>query len=349
MRPTKNPSLEKFISKVCQYGNKYEALTPKAKSTMSGAVRNFIYQELPSRHSLATFDARPLVGCDTLRLFFENDRNSVIRKDENLWVMSSAPDWSRGLRPFFRDESLYQYISWFLHFAQQYVSRACFVDVIGSIAIAYNTPTHFFSWEGRTFYTRSGLTNAEDVKSGFLSDHIYKMNSPKQKMFRGLANAINSLDPFVNRAIYNYTKALELSQSGFFEETILSFDKTVDVIRQYFTTRNSLGEGVSFEELSKFLHLSEFEEAAISQTYKLRCYFGAHPAHSKWWDFGEMFDEEFVNELQADIRSVLFKFIFYEEQNRQIQKNPADWSNWFSKHWETLWDSIWFEKIQKSI
>lgn len=345
----KNTSLERFISKSCQYGNEYEHLSMKAKNTMSSSIRNFVYEELPERNLLTTYNSRPLTGCDSLQLFLDETRSAVFRKENKLWVMSSAPDWSKGLRGSFPEKSLYDYISWFFHFAQQYVSRASFVDVISAIAIVYDIPTHFYSFESRTFQTRTGLLSLADIKAQIGGSKSLKMSSQKQKFFQALCLDINCLDPFINRAFFNYVRALELNQHGFYQEAVLAFDKSIDVVCQYFTARDKPSKTYTRDQLSGLLSFNTGERNSIESIYKIRCYFSAHPAQSKWWDFGEVVDVEHFYFLQENIRSCLLKFLFFEKRNRVISKQPDNWHQWFCDNWEMLWDSIWYEKLNKHL
>lgn len=316
---------------------------------MSSNIRDFVYEELPERNFLATYNARSLTDCDLLRLSLDETRAMVFRKEDKLWVMSSAPDWSKGLRRSFPDNSLYDYISWFFHFAQQYVSRASFVDVMSAIAIVYDIPTHFFSDESRTFYTRAGLMSLEDIKAQIGGSEKLEMSSQKQKLFQKLSIDINCLDPYINRAFYNYVRALELRQYGFHQEAVLAFDNSVDVVCQYFTARDKPLTAYTRDQLSGLLSLNKGERASIESIYKIRCYFGAHPAQSKWWDFDEILDIESLDWLQENIRSFLLKFLFFEKNNRVISKEPDNWFKWFCDNWEMLWDSIWYEKLNKNL
>ncbi|WP_371397238.1 hypothetical protein [Fretibacter rubidus] len=349
MTSNKSPSAEQFISKVCQYGTKNQYVSKSAGKSISKRVRTFVYDELPKRKLASTYNTRPLKNCDNLVLHFDLDRTSAFQYDNRLWVMSRTPDWTRGLRKSFPDDSMYYYISCFFHFAQQYTSRACFVQVIGSIALTYQIPTHFYSDISQSYFTRNGILSDTEIRSKYSLDKKHKMDSSRQKMFLRLCDQINGLDPYVHRALFNYVRGLELRQSGFDEEAICAFDKVVDVVCQFFTNLKKPATAFSREDLKIILELSEQEATIATRLYKLRNYFGAHPAQSKWWDFSEIFDEDELDEFQKFTARLIIKFVHFESQNRTIDKNPNDWSNWFVMNWNVLWNSIWFEKLDKAL
>jgi len=349
MSSNKSPSTEQFISKVCQYGIKNRHVSMNAEKSISKRLRTFVYDELPKRKLASTYNIRPLKNCENLVLFFDLDRTSAFEHDNQLWVMSRSPDWSRGLRKSFPDDSTYYYISWFFHFAQQYASRASFVEVIGSIALTYEIPTHFYSDISQSYFTRNRIHSVSEIRSKYSLDRKHKMDSRRQKMFSRLCDQINGLDPYVHRALFNYVRGLDLRQSGFDEEAICAFDKVVDVICQYFTNLKKPATAFLRTDLRNLLKLSKQEATITIRLYKLRNYFGAHPAQSKWWDFSEIFDEEELDELQQFTVKLIMKFIYFESQNRTIDKNPKNWSDWFEMNWNVLWNSIWFEKLDKAL
>lgn len=50
--------------------------------------------------------------------------------------------------------------------------------------------------------------------------------------------------------------------------------------------------------------------------YQLRCGFSAHPAHSKWWDFSEIYESQ-IEEIMYFVKSTVIKFLIFEKKNRK--------------------------------
>ncbi len=91
--------------------------------------------------------------------------------------------------------------------------------------------------------------------------------------------------------------------------------------------------------------ISLFKSALeIENLYKLRCGFSAHPAHSKWWDFSEIYEGD-IEEIMYSVKSTVIKFLMFERDNRKIEKVPFCWSDWFMDNCDIIYDAVRFHKL----
>ena len=75
-------------------------------------------------------------------------------------------------------------------------------------------------------------------------------------------------------------------------------------------------------------------------------YTDAHPARSKWWDFGEIYEEE-IDRIKVSVRRFLLSYLKYENRNRTVPWHPESWSNWFNNHCDEVFDAVWFHNLPK--
>ena len=362
---TKDVELERFITKVCQYSDKTNNLSPKGRRTLSTSLRKYLYHEMPKKHGEYNIIIRGIVFHEVIRItdisnFINQDLNissqEIIKisgssdrciffssENSEIKVVTIVPNWSTGLSNIFKDDSLYDYISWFFHFSEQYLSRASYIEIMGCLALVYNKPSSFMGGNFRKIHSRPNLYTLSKVLNDLSFSTNIRMNSHRQRLFIELYKRVNGLDPFVHRLLFNYIRALELYHSDFFEETITSLDKSINVVEQYLKIRLNMNEANMREKLCEVLELNEKESSNIKRLYEIRCYFGGHPALSKWWDFGEIYTSEELFEFIEIVKIIIIKFLYLESKERVIEKNPEDWYLWFKNNWSTLWETVWFE------
>lgn len=322
-------------------------MSNRGQRLLAPSIRKFVYDGMEEMALQKSVVVREIFVEDNLKLQLSHhsQQSTVFSTSNGLSVLTISPNWSRGIRKYFKDETLYDYISWFFHFVEQYIARSKYVEIMGAIALVYGKKSEFYSGSLAKYIIGSGHYTIEDVYQNYSIPKENKVTSSKQRRYYSLYNLLNGLDPFIHRMLFNYLRSLELFEHDFMEETITSLDKTVNVIEQYIKSRLSISSVSMREELCKTLGLNANETAELIRLYELRCYFGGHPALSKWWDFSEIYTYEEIEEYIFLVKEVVIKAVMLENNNRRIEKNPDNWHNWFKENWSLLWQSVWFEGL----
>lgn len=345
----RSPEVERFISKFCNLENKRHCIPVHSRRILPSVLRNIIYTELPKRDNERELIVRDLTNSDGLEVYF-NSNDITLHKDQNgtLNVGVLTPCWSKGLTNLCKNEYIHHEVSWFFHFSQQYVARSRFIEVIGSLALAYHRDTHFRSSSLQLFTISDFGYDLNNVKiSAFSNNKLtkdYELSSRRQSEFLYWLNLINGLDPFVHRMLFNYSKAIQLQYAHFDEEAITALDKTINTAEQFIHHRLNRHTEDMRGLLANLCCLTTSEKVLIDEIYKIRCHFGAHPAGSKWWDFPEIFSDDDLSAMFDVTKHLIQKVLLLETSNRSIEKNPVYWSEWFMKNTDILYKSIWFSQ-----
>ena len=134
---------------------------------------------------------------------------------------------------------------------------------------------------------------------------------------------------------------------GYYEEAITAADNTVDVIFQAIKQRKQIPTKARIDMYNIVQTEISLPSGTIEQLenlYQLRCGFSAHPAHSKWWDFSEIY-ESGIEAIIYSVKSTVIKFLMFERDNRKIEKVPSCWSEWFMDNCDIIYDAVWFHKL----
>jgi len=348
----RNSNIQKFKSKFCQWAQ--SNLPNESAKMFTKTLNQVLNNHIINSDNLSQIMIRNLI--DSGRLNINYIGNEIIigpdKNYNNLFIGAIMPSWDRGLRSFCKDEHVYNAISWFFHYASQYVARSRMVDVMASLNLLYGRTCDF---RGHRM-TRILSENNNKLKDEFILAFSRKANISHDNKFRAREknlvfwfDKINSLDPFIHRIFFNYINACKLLEGGFSEEAITSLDKTVDVIQQYARERMDInGNGNQRELTLSALGLKEWEKILLARLYDIRNFFGGHPSMSKWWDFDEIFEED-IDVFFEIVKKLIIKAVLHENTLRMVDKNPVKWSQWFEDNALLLWDTVWFEKVQKNI
>jgi hypothetical protein len=349
MTITRDHRIELFVSKFCQWASNREAISPKDSKKLASALRRFVFEIFPDKSNDYHLGTSELVNSDDLILKIISQRYIAVPSDKGkLLVGVFTPDWSQGLRKYLKNENIYDLVSGFFHFAEQYVRRSILVELMGAVSVAYNKPTNFYS---SSFHKLSinpiccSQDQGVNIAFGKKLNKKIKMSSPRQKFVKELSRLINGLDPYIHRLIFNFIRAQELRENSFAEESITALDKALNVAEQFLLERLSVQGDNQRETLGKYLNLNKSDRDLLEHIYQLRCFFGGHPAISKWWDFAEIYPEENEEFYFEIVKKVIIKIIQIENQNRKVEKQPKIWGDWFKQNWKVIWESCWFEKL----
>ena len=143
---------------------------------------------------------------------------------------------------------------------------------------------------------------------------IPAIHNRKSQLCSYYIDLINSFDPFVNRVLYYYIRSLSLLADGYDEEAITAADNTVDVIFQAIKQRKQIPNKARIDMYNIVQTEISLPSGTIEQLenlYQLRCGFSAHPAHSKWWDFSEIYESD-IEAIMYSVKSTVIKFLMFE-------------------------------------
>lgn len=326
------------------------------RATFKASLNTILEAHIPDQDQFPQFIIRDLLDSKDIDYRLFDTELLVFPYNSSLFVATIMPSWDRGLKKYCRNEDVYDVISWFFHYASQYVARSRMINIISALCLARQRTCDF-----RGFKLSRGPVERQDDFQGvlkfqvkeFLNIELYGATNYDERDpdVTGWIRKTNALDPFINRAVFQFINATKLHYSGFAEECITSLDKTVDIAHQYARARMHIINDDYLGHREAFLTelgFNDEEQALLKLLYKIRNFFGGHASISKWWDFSEMFDTD-IDDMLELVRSLLGKLIAHEEQNRIIEKNPSQWSNWFFSNVMLLWDSVWFDKVNKFI
>ncbi len=134
---------------------------------------------------------------------------------------------------------------------------------------------------------------------------------------------------------------------GYDEEAITEADSIVDAIFQAIKQRKQIPIKARidmYDIVQNEINLPSGTVEQLENLYQLRCGFSAYPAHSKWWDFSEIYEGD-IEEIMYSVKSTVIKFLMFERDNRKIEKVPSCWSDWFMDNSDIIYDAVWFHKL----
>jgi hypothetical protein len=335
-----------FISEFCQWAKSVQVPT-KSTSKLSRALRRAIDVKLVADDDEREIAVRQLIGSEGLRCEFAAEDLWVIRSDDG-WLEAGAvgPDWRRGWRNFDKDEYVTDLISDFFYFARQYVHRGRAASIIGAIAATYDKACDFRYGTIKLYQFHVDELRNVDRKGLSLTKSTSKTRgtSSRSRQFSTWVNAINGLDPYVQRAIFQLWRATALQSSGFVEEAVTALDGLTSIAAIFLQDRLSI-PGQTRDQLAAHLGLGKKDASNLEVLCQLRCDFGAHPSRSKWWDFAELYDED-IEEMRETAKKLLWQLCKFERLHRVVEPSPPTWSVWFRQNASMLFNSVWFKHIR---
>lgn len=335
--------IEQFKNKYFQYYNSIKFPTSKMK-LLKNALNKALEEELPLRDKLALIIIRDFANSHNLKINVKRLKLACRydKKEKTLLIGTVGPAWNRGWNGISGDKVVSDQINRFFYFANQYIHRSMQINLIGAIALTFNLDCDFKGHTIHEIIFPYGISKYEE----FWGSVPMPVSQRNHRLIKYL-DLINSLDPYVNKAIYYFTRALSLRRDGFHEEAITALDNMVDTIFQSIKERLQLPT-MQRKDMSCYvmdqLHVSNGVLKSLTDLYQLRCSFSAHPAHSNWWDFYEIYDQD-IEAIMSTAKLFLIKYFLYEKQHRIIDNNPEKWSQWFYNHCDTVLDAVWFHHL----
>jgi hypothetical protein len=339
-------STKPFISSFCQWANSGQ-LPFRSRSRLPGALRRALDAKLPAEDNRREVVVRQLVGSEKLRCEFTSQDQWLFRSnDGQLEVGTVGPNWRSGWRNYDKDEHVTDLISGFFHFAGQYVHRGRAASITGAIAATFDKACDFrygtltlsrFSGDELGNLDPTSLSSAKPMSKA-------RGSSSRSREFYAWVRAINGLDPFINRAVFQFWRATALESSNFLEESVTALDGLTTVAALFLQDRLPVS-GKARDQLGTHLDLSKNDVKNLERLYELRCDFGAHPGRSKWWDFAEIYDED-IGKMRETAKKLLWQICKFEQLYRKVEPSPTCWSVWFRQNALMLFDSVWFKHVR---
>lgn len=341
---------KRFVSEFCRWAGA-RGYPKNKRARLSAALWKAINQKLPDKDRHAHLIVRPLVESRGLTCTYDSvDTWLYPNTSGDLICAVLCPPWETGWRGLSRDYDVETIVAGFFHFASQYIARSRMTNVIGAIALAYNRACDFRYGGAQRLtvgsdspfptveFARSIASQRDEYEPAFKHPN----NSPRQREFATWVRTLNSLDPYIHRAIYQYWKATALFNSHFWEEAITSLDGVTSVAAQFAQVRLSAGSNPR-HSLASLYGLPSIDKHNLALLYELRSDFGAHPSRSKWWDFAEIYDEN-IDSIRDSSKRLLWRLCNSERKNRVVESHPENWSAWFSDNAMMVLESVWFTR-----
>jgi hypothetical protein len=270
-----------------------------------------------------------------------------------LAVSSVLPGWGFGWHNVFKNDDVYEILCWFLRYAAQYIHRA---DVASVLMIAWEEHGKILHPFGsRAMQQRYGpmipmisVDHALDISKQSALAEWGDVNDPSTNAPAGSVwMSRNTFDPFIHQAIFHYLRAQELTRHGFEIEAVVAFDCVLQSVATFLRARRHLTAELTRGQVCEQLHLSSGSAELADYVYFLRNNFGAHAGGWRWWDQGELLEEDDISNIAQLAGSVLSSAADMELTMRSIEPFPSNWGDWFFENFEMLWDTLWFEKLDK--
>jgi len=309
-----------------------------------------LLRQLPERLSALdaqqTLFVRSLPNECSLRLRVETPTSGVYTSRDCIVFWAVGPSWN--LRHMSSDEDASRIVEDFLFLAAQHALRSRILSSTAAVALAFDQLFDFrHANVQRVVFGPDSFASSLDEAFA----HVHESLPPdgrsgtgrKSKSVRIWMRRLNAMDPYVQRGIFQYWRARSLWQSDFGEEAVTALDGLSSVASEALNRWTDLG-AVPREQLAHEFHMNASDGRVLVSLYDLRCAFGAHPAASKWWDFGEMYGDSIESYFDTATR-LLGGVSDLEAQHRSVDPSPAKWSEWFEHNACMLLDSVWFARL----
>ena len=271
-------------------------------------------------------------------------RSRVIPCRDGLAVTTLAPGWGFGWSSILRDEFTYDVLSWFGHYARQYVHRS---EIAKILMVAWETKgavLHPFGAEG--MYRRYGADRAGVAPDTVLDIAVadaarqWGKNTKAAKTTRSRWMRRNTLDSGIHQGVFHFLRAQNLLLADFEIEAIVALDCAIQALQSMNWQAIRGNPRHSRTILCQALGLSRGDEALAARMYFLRNQFGAHAGGWRWWDASEELNEAFAGRASRFVLRALKKAADLEPSVRTMDPSPSRWSDWLLVNFARIWESF---------
>jgi hypothetical protein len=259
---------------------------------------------------------------------------------------SFVPGWGYGWSTILKDEFVYGTLSWFGHYARQYIHRSNIAKILMIAWEQHEAILHPFGSEGS--YSRYGASRPsvtpKEALDGATEDIDRKWGAipPLPASTRSAWTHRNTLDPAVHQAIFHFLRAQSLRQADFELEALAAFDCVLQSLQ---AMDWSWAPGVprrSRADLCLALGFKAPNAALAEQVYFLRNQFVVHAGGWRWWDAEEYLNDDLMAKISNLTLRALRRAADLEPSHRRIDPSPLNWGDWLVANFSLLWDSVWF-------
>lgn len=306
-----------------------------------------VFAEIAERDAWFEVMTVKLDGTHDLSIYLRSSSWRAYPCLSGLAISTVVPGWAKGWRRSLRDDVSYENLTWFLHYARQYIHRS---HVAKLLMVAWDHDrrvlhpfgSQILAQQYNTYHPAPSTKNMLDVAE--ISARSQWGNPDKQCPSRSIWATANTLDPNLHQAIFHFNRAHSLLLKEFELEAIVAFDCSLQAIKTMLVHGEVVGNGATRTELCAALGLGKEDAAIATEGHFLRNKVGAHAGGWRWWDSGE-FTEDLVPAMSKTVRRALGKAAKIEPSIRRIDPSPSSWSDWLLINFETIWEIVWFEKI----
>lgn len=269
----------------------------------------------------------------------------VIPCQAGLAVSTVVPGWGFGWRSAFREEYVYDVLSWLGHYARQYVHRSHVAKVLmtawerdGVVLHPFGSGAHYRRY-GPILPPISPKKALAVAVEGSFTRWGGIEDAPRS---RSHWPRWNTFDPAIHQAVFHFLRGQTLRSSGFELEAVTAFDCVLQSL-QAINWNGPVGDPRrNRADLVATLGLGPSDASLAEHVYFLRNEFVAHAGGWRWWDAGEFVGDEFMEEMSNLALRILRRAADAERTVRRIDPEPGNWSDWLMESFPLLFRAIWF-------
>lgn len=264
-----------------------------------------------------------------------------------LAVTTVVPGWARGWRDVIPDETAREHLTWFLHYARQYIHRSRVARILmaawdrdGRVLDPFG-PGGMNQFYSPGFRPTPSIARMLDEAEREAKNHWGAATG--ERRVRSVWSTANTLDPQIHQAVFHFIRAQSLLVHDFELEAVVALDCALQAVASMLVRGGHLTNKANRAELCLALGLEQSAAGAAMEGSFIRNVVGAHAGGWRWWDSGEV-TEELVPALTRTVRRAIGRAAAIEPGMRRVDPDPANWSEWLLVNFSTVWDSVWLPK-----
>jgi len=264
-----------------------------------------------------------------------------------LAITTVVPGWARGWRDVIADETARDHLTWFLHYARQYVHRSRVAKVLMAAWDRDGRVLHPFGPGGTNqFYSpnfRPAPSVARMLDEAEREARVHWGAPAGERRICSVWSTANTLDPDIHQAVFHFIRAQSLLAHDFELEATVGLDCALQAVATMLVRGGRLTNKATRAELCLALGLGQSAAGAAMEGSFVGNVVGAHAGGWRWWDSGEV-TESLVPALTRTVRRVIGRAAAIEPEMRRVDPDPDSWSDWLLVNFSTVWDSVWLPK-----
>ena len=295
--------------RLAKWFDSHQGMSPSLRPKLLAGLER-IMQELPSRADWFEAQTVLLDNSAGISLQVETKRVFAFTTKRGLGVSTLAPAWHISWSQILRDKDVYHILTWFLHYARQYVHRSGIAAVLMAALEKHGRALHPFSNASQfQLYGPIVAMKSEHEALSFARSQAIATWKSNPGRAPSLASSPwinrNVLDPHIHQGISHHLRGEQLRQSGFELEAVVAYDCVVQSIAGFLNARQPASNAPSRGDICREFGLQQRDSTNADFAYSIRNNFGAHPKGWRWWDVAELFEEQPVSKIARTSARVL--------------------------------------------